>query len=96
MGLTRCARTLAAVASLAAATAPAAYASDIGEGGGGLPVTLRAQVTTTHHDSGATDWPLIALGTGGAVVLVGAGVAGSRANSRRRTSAREVDPARVS
>lgn len=93
MRINRCVRTLAAVAGVAAATAPAAYASDIGEGGGGLPFN---QVTTTHRDSGSTDWGLIAVGAGGAIVLVGAGVGGSRAHRRRRTSAHEVEPARVS
>jgi len=96
MRINRCVRTLAAVASLAAATTPAAHASAIGEGGGGLPPTSGAQVATSHHDSSSTDWALLALGTGGAIVLVGAGVGGSRAYTRRRSSTNEGEPARVS
>jgi len=95
MRLNRCVRTLAAVVSLAATTAPAAYAKDIGAGGGGLPPAPRAQVTTSNHDAGSADWALIALGTGGAIVLVGAGVGGSRAYSHRRSSASEVEPAQI-
>jgi hypothetical protein len=87
-------RTLAAIASLAAATAPAAHAYPIGEGGGGLPPTA-THVATANRDSGSTDGALIAIAAGGAVVLVGAGVAGSRARGRRRTSTSEVRTARV-
>ncbi|MGO9890466.1 MAG: hypothetical protein ACLP0L_21560 [Solirubrobacteraceae bacterium] len=98
MRLNRGVRTLAAVASLAAATAPAAHASAIGEGGGGLPATGSSvsHVAPGHHDSGSTDWALIAIGAGGTVVLVGAGVGGSRAYSRRRTSTSGVEAAGVS
>jgi len=96
MRINRCVRTFAAVASLAAATAPATRASDIGEGGSGLSPTPSAQVATSHHDSSSTDWALLALGTGGVIVLVGAGVGGSRAYTRRRSSANEVEPAPVS
>jgi hypothetical protein len=94
MRLNRGVRTLAAVVSLAAVTAPAAYANDIGEGGSGLSPALQAQVATSHRSAGSTDWPLIALGAGGAV-LVGAGVGGSRAHSRRRSSASDLEPARL-
>jgi hypothetical protein len=83
-------RTLAAVAGLAAATAPAAHASPIG---GGLPPTdsPASHVAPGHRDSGSTDWALIAMGAGGAAVLVGASVGGSRAHSHRRTSTRGVE-----
>jgi hypothetical protein len=96
MRINRCVRTLAAVASLAAATAPAAYGSDIDEGGSGPPPTPRAQVATSHPGSSSTDWALLALGTGGVIVLVGAGVGGSRAYTRRRSSTNDAEPARVS
>ena len=96
MRINRGVRTLAAIASLAAATAPAAYAFDISEGGTGLPPSPRPRVATSHHDTGSTDWAMIALGTGGAVVLVGASVGGSRAYSSRRRSGTEAKPARAS
>ncbi|HUA71739.1 MAG TPA: hypothetical protein VMA96_11665 [Solirubrobacteraceae bacterium] len=95
MRLNRGVRTFAAIASLAAATSPAAYANDIREGGGN-PVPTAAQVATAHRNSSSTDWALIAIGAGGAVVLVGAGVGGSRAHSRRRRSTGEVGAARIS
>lgn len=96
MRLNRGVTTLAAVASLAAASAPAAHASAIGgEGGGGLPPTT-PQVTASPRDTGSTDWSLIAIGAGGAVVLVGAGVGGSRAYDRRRASRSEIGAARIS
>jgi hypothetical protein len=93
MRLNRCARTLVAVVSLAAVTAPAAHANDIGEGGVPLPHASRAQAAISRHDEGSTNWALIALGGGGAIVLVGAGVGGSRAQRRRRSSASDVEPA---
>jgi hypothetical protein len=97
MGLNRGVRTLAVVISLAAATAPAAHASAIGQGGGGPPTTASPahHVARAWRDSGSTDWTLTAIG-GGAVVLVGVGIGGSRAYSRRRTSAAKVEPAGVS
>jgi len=83
--------TLAAVASLAAATAPTAHAEAIG--GGGAPATGSpvSHVTSGHRDSGSTDWALIAIGAGGASVVVAAGVGGSRARGRRRTSTGGVE-----
>lgn len=90
-------RTLAAIVGLAAATAPAAHGSAIGQGGGGLPPTA-AHVAPAHRDSGSPDAALIAIAAGGAVVLVGAGVGRSRARarSRSRSSTSEVKAARVS
>lgn len=94
MRLNRGVCTFAAVASLAAAAAPVAGANDIGEGGGD-PVASASHVAPAHSDPSSTDWALIAIG-GGAVVLVGAGVGGSRAHSRRRRSTSEVGAARLS
>jgi hypothetical protein len=95
MRLNRGVRTFAAIASLAAVTAPAAQANDIGEGGGD-PSTTASHIAPAHRDSSSTDWALIAVGAGGAVVLVGVGLGGSRAHSRRRRSTSEVGAARVS
>jgi hypothetical protein len=98
MRLHRRVRTLAAVASLAASTAPVAHASAIADGGGGLPPTASptSHVARAHPESSATDWSLIAIGVGSAVVLVGTGVGGSRARTRRGMSTSEIDAARVS
>jgi hypothetical protein len=79
-------RILAATAAVAAMSCPAAYAVDIGEGGGGLPPASDQAIASSHH-SGSTDWTLIALAGGGMVALVGAG-AGSRRVSSRRGHAR--------
>jgi hypothetical protein len=77
---------LAAAATIAAVAAPAASASDIGNGGGlsGLPLV-------EHHTQAATpssspDWELIVI-AGGAVVLTGVGLGGSRRRARQRTAA---------
>jgi hypothetical protein len=98
MRLHRGVRTLAAVASLAAAAAPTAHAYAIGQGGGSLPATASPahHVARAWRDPGSTDWAVIAIGAGGALVLVGAGVGGSRVHSRRRTSTNEGEPARAS
>jgi hypothetical protein len=88
-------RTFAAIASLAAATAPAAHASAIREGGDSLSPAA-SHVAAHQPGTGSTDWSLIAIGASGAAALVGAGVGGSRAYSRRRTSTSEVGAARVS
>jgi len=95
MRLNRGVRTFAVIASLAAVSAPAAQANDMGEGGGD-PSTTASHVAPAHRDSSSTDWALIAVGAGGAAVLVGAGVGGSRAHSRRRRSASDVGAARLS
>jgi hypothetical protein len=95
MRLNRGVRTLVAVAGLAAATAPAAHASAVAEGGSGLPPTA-PHVAPAQRDPSSTDWSLIAIAGGGAIVLVGAGVGGSRAHSRRRTATSDVKAARVS
>jgi len=95
MRLNRGVRTLAAVASLAAATAPAAHAYDIGEGGSGFTPSA-SHAAPAHPGSSSTDWALIAVGSGGAVALIGAGVGGSRVHNRRRASTDGVGTARVS
>ena len=87
MRLHRRVRTLAAVVSLAAVAAPAAHASSIGEGGGSSPLTSpTVSHAAAHSDSGSPDWAVIAVGAGGAAVLVGAGVGGSRRRNRREAS----------
>ena len=96
MRLQRRVRTLAAVASLAVVAPSAAQASSIGEGGGSLPPTAPAvSPASVHTDSGSPDWALIALGTGGAVAIVGVGVGESRRRNRREAAASGVR-ARVS
>jgi hypothetical protein len=92
MRLNRGVCTFAAVASIAAAAAPAAFANDIDQGGGD-PVATAPQVVAAHRDASSADWALIA---GGAVLVVGAGVGGSRVLSRRRTSPSEVGTAGLS
>ena len=89
MRLQRRVRTLAAVASLAVVAPSAAQASSIGDGGSGLPPTAPVLAHAAHHDSGSPDWALIALATGG-VVLVGAGVGESRRRSRREAPTNAV------
>jgi hypothetical protein len=77
---------LATAAAVAALSAPAAHAEAIGNGGVGGPLTNQHVAAASHHPA-ATDWTLIALAGGGTVVLVGAGLGGSRRLSRRRASA---------
>ena len=84
-------RILATATTVAALSAPAAHAEAIGNGGVGGPLTNHHVAAATHHPA-ATDWTLIALAGGGAVVLVGAGLGGSRRLSSRRASA---SPARA-
>jgi hypothetical protein len=79
---------LAAVVTVAAATAPAAYALDA-SAPSGAPTPTGAQ----HHVPGSTDWALIGLGTAGAITLAGAGVAGSRRGRRHTRPATHVGAA---
>lgn len=82
-------RILATAATVAALSAPAAHAEAIGNGGIGGPLTNQHVAAASHHP-GTTDWTLIALATGGTVVLVGAGLGGSRRLSSRRASASQA------
>jgi hypothetical protein len=87
-------RGLAIAATVAAVAAPAANATDIGEGGGGFPPTEQHVVGASHHP-GSADWTLIALAGGGTVALIGAGLGGSCQVTRRRAAARQLQPQRV-
>ena len=78
----RCVPTLAAVIALAAPAAPA-YGADIDAPGGGGTVST----VVAHQQASSSDW-LIGVGAAAGVVLVGAGVAGSRRTSRRVSVAR--------
>jgi hypothetical protein len=79
------ARALAAIAGLAAATAPAAHASVISDSGG-YPATMpHSHIAASHRDSGSPDATLIAIGAG-AAILITAGAGASRAHHRRRTT----------
>lgn len=82
-------RVIATTATLVAAGAPAAQAADIGQGGAD-PALPSHHVVATTTDPGSTDWALIALAGGGTVVLVGAGVGGSRRVTTRRRSASQA------
>ena len=82
-------RVLATAATVAALSAPAAHAEAIGNGGVGGPLTNQHVAAASHHPA-TPDWTLIALATGGTVVLVGAGLGGSRRLSSRRASASQV------
>ena len=82
-------RVLATTAILAATSSPAAYASDVGQGGGGLAPALNQPTARSHHST-STDWTLITLASGGTVVLIGVGLGGSRRLSRRRTAASQI------
>ena len=85
-------RILATAAALAVGTAPAAYASDIGEGGGGLPPTNH-HVTAAPQHSGSGDWGLIAIAGAGTAALAAAGISRSRHTTRHASDA-EVRPPR--
>jgi hypothetical protein len=80
---------LATAATVAALSAPAAHAEAIGNGGVGGPLTNQHVAAASHHPA-ATDWTLIALAGGGTVVLIGAGLGGSRRLSSRRASASQA------
>jgi hypothetical protein len=78
-----------ATAATVAAVAPAAHAEAISNGGGGSgPAPVH--VLAASPRSASTDWELIALAGGAGVLLIGAGVAGSRQITRRRASADQV------
>ena len=82
-------RILATAAILAAVAAPAAHASDIGQGDGGEGLnTVTAQHTSIpRHRSDSTDWETLAIVGSGTVLIIGAGLAGSHQYARRRASA---------
>jgi hypothetical protein len=82
-------RILATAATVAALSAPAAHAEAISDGGGGRTLTNHNVAAAPHHPATA-DWPLIAV-AGGTVVLVGAGLGGSRRLSSRRASAAQAE-----
>ena len=82
-------RVLATAATVAALSAPAAYAEQIENAGGGGPVTNH-QVAAVSHHTASNDWTLIALAGGGTIVLVGAGLGASRRVNRRHASAPEA------
>ena len=96
MCLNHSARMLAAATTILALAAPAASASAIGEGGdlSGLAPAEHHAVRASRHSS-SPDWELIAIAGGGAAVLVGTGVSGSRRITRRRTSADAMRTARA-
>lgn len=71
----------AAVASLAAGTAPAAQAFD-----NSAPTAGQAATLTQHHPSASVDW-LIALGTAGGITVLSGGLAAGRRSPRRPTQA---------
>lgn len=97
MRLHHCVRMLAAAATLAVASAPAAQASAIDGGGGGSEGTVaRVQQHIAPRHSSSTDWELIAIAGGGTVALLGAGLGGSRRRTRRPDSAGDVRAAGVS
>ena len=77
---------LTTAAAVAAISAPAAHAEAIAEGAGGGPLTTH-HIAAASHQVASTDWTLIALASGGTVVLIGAGLGGSRRLSSRRASA---------
>jgi hypothetical protein len=80
-------RILATVATIGAIAAPAAQASAIGEGGGGVPPASHpTAVVTSSPDPGVSGWEVIALGAGAAVAGVAAGAVGSRQISRRASA----------
>ena len=74
---------LATAAAVAAISAPGAHAEAIGDGGRGGQLTNQHVAAASHHPA-PTDWTLIALASGGTVVLVAAGLGGSRRLSSRR------------
>ena len=78
---------LAAVVTLAGASAPVASAEHPLSGSGGGPPTVTT--LATHDSSGSTDWLIGAVAAGG-VVLVSAGVAGTRHAHHRTATARRV------
>ncbi len=80
---------LATTATLAATSCPAAYASNIGQGGGGLPPVLNQPTARSPHST-STDWTLMTLASGGTVALAAAGLGGARRLSRRQTAASQV------
>jgi hypothetical protein len=69
----------AAVASLAAGTAPAAQGFD-----NSAPIAGQAATLTQHHPSASGDW-LIALGTAGAITVLSGGWAAGRRRPPRPT-----------
>lgn len=71
---------LAAVLSGAGAVAPVAQAKFDNVT---YPPLNAGQYVARHSGGGATDWSVIALATGGAIVAVGAGTAGTRRLVRR-------------
>ena len=80
---------LATAAAVAAISAPAAQAEAIADGGGGGALTNQHVAPASHHQP-TTDWTMIALAGGGTVVLIGAGLGGTRRLSNRRASASQA------
>jgi hypothetical protein len=87
-------RILATATTVAAISAPAAHAEAIDNGGGGQQLAFHP-VAAASHQPASTDWTLIALAGGGTVVLVGAGLGGSRRLSHRHASTREARASHV-
>jgi hypothetical protein len=74
-------RLLAALTTAAALTTPAASARTLAaDGGGAWTPTIAHQ----HQPASSTDWPLIAAGSAGAIILLGAGATASRRAGRAR------------
>jgi hypothetical protein len=84
---------LATAASLAAISVPVAHAEAIGDDGGGGTLTNQ-HIAAGSQRASSTDWTVIALASGGAVVLIGAGVGGSRGLNRRHGPADQARAAR--
>jgi len=87
MRLHRVVPMLASVATLAAVSAPAASAQQPISPSGGVPQT--GTTLAAHHSSGSSDW-LIGVGAAGGVVLVSAGLAGTRRAHRRTATAQRI------
>jgi hypothetical protein len=85
-------RTLAAVLTAAAITAPAAQANF---GNFYAPYTP-LNSAAVHHADGTTDWTLIGLSAAGGVTLLGAGATTSRRLRRRDPSVGGIRAARGS
>jgi len=80
MRLHRCVPALAAVVTLAGASAPAAYAADaIAPGGGGT--VPAATPVAQHHPAGSVDL-LIGIGTATGIAVLGTGAAATLRNRR--------------
>jgi hypothetical protein len=81
------ARMLATAATIAALAAPAAHAKPIGAGEPFTAVPIAEHHTIQgSHPSSSPDWELIVI-AGGAVILTGVGLGGSRRLARQRTPA---------